>query len=421
MIVENVSQLVLGVLLNGVALLGLIIVTGRVLHRRRAERDARLAAAVRPWLLELMGGDEDVAEPLDRLAALGRREWRAIMPSALGLLAQVRGQGHDALALLFDRRGLAGDALRDLSARSAVTRADAAYVLGLLGRIEAVPGLRRLLRDRDPQVRAVAARALGQIGDPAAAPDLIGCLAGARQVPAHIVAQALILLGPPARPALVAALEHGEAPVRAVVVDVLGFTGGYAGSAEAVPALARALASDPAEEVRTRAARALGKMGTRECLGPLLDATDAVHPEAVRAEAARALGELGAVEAVPVLRDLLDSPGYRVPHNAAEALVELGPPAWDALRATAAGGTGDGRPGPQQPDVGRPAPGPRGAGRGGAERPGTGPSPIGRGVPAQGGGLAAAHAREALGVVDLRRGVRPSGGVLAQVRPPSGH
>ncbi|WP_157610511.1 HEAT repeat domain-containing protein [Spirillospora albida] len=372
--------MVLGVLLNGLGLLGLVIVTGRVRHRWRAERDARLAAQARPWLLALIGGDDDVAEPLDRLSALGRREWRAIMPSALTLLAQVRGQGHDALALLFDRRGLAGDALRGLSARGAVARADAAYVLGLLGRIEAVPRLRRLLGDRDPQVRAVAARALGQIGDPVAAPDLIGCLSGARQVPAHIVVQALILLGPPARPALVAALARGEAPVRAVVVDVLGFTGGYAGSAEAVPALARAVASDPAEEVRARAARALGKMGTRECLDPLLDATDPAYPEAVRAEAARALGELGAVEAVPVLRDLLGAPGYRVPHSAAEALRELGPPAWEALRVAAADAEG----------------------------------------PA-GGGPVAAHAREALAVVELRRGVRPPVGAVARVRPPSGH
>ncbi|GAA3448056.1 HEAT repeat domain-containing protein [Planomonospora venezuelensis] len=349
-------SLTLAMLAGAVTLLGLVIVTGRALHRRRTRRDARLAADFRPLLLELTGGDDDIDEPLRRLAALDRRRWRAVEPSAISLLTKVSGHAHAALVSLFAQRGLARAALRDLDRFGAVRRATAAHVLGLMGHTEAAPALAGLLSDRSPEVRAVAARALGQIGAAEAADPLLASLAAGGGVPFHLVAQSLIRLGPGARPALAKALYHPEAAVRAVAAEVLGLTG----AVETARVLIGVLAGDPSGEVRVRTARSLGRLGTPVCLEALIHATGPAHPHAVRVEAATALGDLGSPRAVPALCDLLGDPQYHVAHNAARSLARLGSgPAMAVLAETV------------------------------AERPGT---------------TAAGHAWEALAVLDLQAG-----------------
>nr|BFE89303.1 hypothetical protein GCM10020093_119050 [Planobispora longispora] len=131
-------SLTLALLAGSVTLLGLVIVTGRALHRHRDRRNARLSAGVRPWLLELIGGDsEEVNEPLLQLAALDRRVWRAVEPGAISLLGKVSGNARTAMVRLLEQRGLARDALRNLSSLSSVRRASAAHVLGLLSHAEA--------------------------------------------------------------------------------------------------------------------------------------------------------------------------------------------------------------------------------------------------------------------------------------------
>ncbi|WP_067473255.1 HEAT repeat domain-containing protein [Actinomadura hibisca] len=313
------------------------VVLGRLAHRLGGRRDARLAAQERPWLLQLTGGEGDPAEPLERLAALDRRRWRAIAPQAVKLLALVRGRGHQALAELFERRGLVGQALGRLSGPGPMRRASAAHLLGLVAEREAVPKLCRLLGDRDPQTRAVAARALGQIADPAAAEPLVESLASARPVPTHVVARALMRIGDPARPVLVEALAHPDPAVRITAVVVLGHTAPVA----AVPPLTRTLADDPDDEVRVNAARALGRIGTRACLAPLAETAAGTAPQAVRTAAVEALGDLGSPEAVPVLRPLLDAPEYRLAHAAAYTLTRLGDTGRRELAAAEAAGPDD--------------------------------------------------------------------------------
>ncbi|GGK95716.1 hypothetical protein Ppa06_69630 [Planomonospora parontospora subsp. parontospora] len=332
----DLVSVTLALLLYAVSMLGAVIVTGRIVRRRRDRRDARLAAEARPHLLELTGGDADIDEPLRRLAALDRRRWKAVQPSATSLLGKVSGHAHAALVRLFEERGIARDALRDLTRRGAVRRAAAAHVLGLMHHAEAVPALVRLLSDRNPEVRAVAARALGQVGAPEAAGPLLECLSGGGRVPFDLVAQSLIRIGPAARPALDRALSHSDPAVRAIAAEVLGLIG----SVGSVAALVRVLSVDPSVDVRTRAARSLGRLGTPACLAALTDATGLAHPQAVRAEAAGALGDIGAAGAVPALRALLPDYHYRVAHNAAMSLTRLGPPAEAALREVADGTLG---------------------------------------------------------------------------------
>ncbi|MBG0833356.1 HEAT repeat domain-containing protein [Planomonospora sp. ID67723] len=325
-------SLLLAALAGATTMLGLVIVAGRALHRRRVRRDARLAADFRPLLLELIGGDDDIDEPLRRLAALDRRRWRAVEPSAISLLTKVSGHARTALVKLFEQRGLARTALRDLTGSGAVRRATAAHVLGLMGHAEAAPALAGLLSDRSPEVRAVAARALGQVGAPEAAGPLLASLAGGGRAPFYLVTQSLIRLGPGARPALVEALSHEDAVVRAAAAEVLGLTG----AVETAPALIGMLVGETSTEVQTRMVRSLGRLGTPMCLQALIHATGPGHPHAVRVEAAAALGVLGSPRAVPALGELLGDSRYHVAHNAARSLARLGDPAMIVLAETVA-------------------------------------------------------------------------------------
>jgi hypothetical protein len=195
------------VLVTSSLLLGAIIVVGRALRRYREARRARLAAPARRVLLALAAGDDE-PEHLDTLVRLEPAVWRAVEPTAVAMLGKVRGEAHASLVTVFERRGMGGRALRDVTARGAVRRARAAEVLGNLGRRDAVPSLVRLLAEADPDVRMVAARALGRIAEPDAATPLLESLAGRRPVPPQTVAHALMRMGAAAQHALTAALDH---------------------------------------------------------------------------------------------------------------------------------------------------------------------------------------------------------------------
>ena len=109
-------------------------------------------------------------------------------------------------------------------------RVHAAWTLGSIGLVDAVPDLIKLLRDQDAGgfVRAIAAWALGSIGSADAVP------------------------------ALTQALQDPE--VRGDATEALVQIG-----KDAVPALVQAL-QDQNEYVRNNAAWALGEMGTPEAL-----------------------------------------------------------------------------------------------------------------------------------------------------------
>ena len=103
-------------------------------------------------------------------------------------------------------------------------------------------------------------------------------------------------------------------------MEVLGLIGAV-GTAKQVE---YALRSDLSVEVRVRAARALGRLGPRSALAPLLEAVEPGHPRQLRAEAAKALGELGAPSAAQPLAALLADGDHEVAHESARALLKLG-------------------------------------------------------------------------------------------------
>lgn len=317
-------------LLAGVALLAALIVVVRAVRTARTRRREALAAGPRRSLLGYIA--DGGAEGAEELAALSPAAWQAVEHHALAMLSKIKGEGRVALVRLFEQRGAAETALRELGARSRVRRARAAEMLGDLGRRDAVPRLIDLLADPHPEIRLVAVRALGRIGDDAAVVPLLAMLAGRFGAPSHLVTHALIQIGPAAETALVAALVDPVPLVRVTALDALG----QLAAPGAARAIAQVLATDPALEVRVAAAGTLGRVGGRAALEPLVAAVCADQPATLREAAARALGELGAEAAVPALGELLTDQRHRVAHEAAHALRRLHEAGLAELRRAAA-------------------------------------------------------------------------------------
>lgn len=304
-------------------LLGLLTVARRVVRCRAVRHRRALAESLRRTVLELVAGEPDQARAAgDVLVQLDSRRWSAVEPDLEGLLLKVRGETHQALVSVLERRGTLARALRRTRSRDPVTRARGAEVLGAAARTNAVVDLVGLLRDRDPDVRQVAARALGRIGSARAAEALLGVVDGPLAVPPRIVSTALLRIGVAAHPALVRGLSDPSALRRAVAAEIAGLDGAI----DAVPALLARLRADDALEVRIRSARAVGRIGMPGAVEALLAATADHEPPPLRTVAARALGELGSPKAVPRLAELLEDETHRVAANAAAALVRCGAP-----------------------------------------------------------------------------------------------
>jgi DNA-binding winged helix-turn-helix (wHTH) protein len=133
-------------------------------------------------------------------------------------------------------------------------------------------------------------------------------------------------------PALIHALKDPEEEIRSRAAVMLARVGPDA--ADAVPALAEAL-RDPNKQVRWRAADALGRIGPR-AVPALIVALDDPKKE-IRWRAANMLSRIGpaASEAVPALIGALNDPESKVRWHVADALGRIGPCAGQAVPALA--------------------------------------------------------------------------------------
>ena len=164
----------------------------------------------------------------------------------------------------------------------------------------------------------------------------LGCREQSRPVVDAVATQSPLQL-PADLPAellpLVEQLRAADPLVRAYAARQLGSRGPAAMTAAMV--LRTALA-DPYWEVRTDAAQALGAMGDREAIEPLIERLERDEVWSVRARAATALGALGDRRATSPLRAALGDMASFVRRAAAVALGEIADPAAAEMLTAAA-------------------------------------------------------------------------------------
>jgi HEAT repeat protein len=296
-----------------------VILVGRivrsVLDKRRAVREQRL----RPRLLALLAADPgDRHQPLD----LHHGDLDVLADLAGPFLRKVRGDARLRLADQLLQRGVVDQARHRLGSANAVRRARAAAFLGNVGDERSVDRLCAALGDPHPDVRSTAARALGRIGRPEAAPALLGALGGEQWTPdavqAGTIVAALLALGRSAAPAALDAAVSARATRQAMAIETLGLLG-HVPAADALIGLL-AVDSSSSMEVRTRSARALGRIGSPRAVPFLTTILRGDDPWPLRAVSARALGDIGASSAVAALYPLLKDPQPAVVINVARAL-----------------------------------------------------------------------------------------------------
>ena len=244
--------------------------------------------AIRETAVQVLGlaGDRRAVEPLLRVLSITTSEYRcwACM---------------DALGRLGDPRAI--DAIRPyLTHETKELRRHAAYSLSLLRDDRVVEPLKSLLRDPEIQVRETAVAALAATTRPRALDAVRSEALSAQEASMREAALKALrpFPGPETDATLVRALKDPDVNVRRtagwILLDVA--------QPESVPALIDAL-TDEDLPVRQRAAEALGKLGDRRAVDPLIRVLKHALPEA-----ATALGQLGDGRAIDALRELALTP-----------------------------------------------------------------------------------------------------------------
>lgn len=325
----QVAAAVIALAVSGAAVVAFVVTARR---RNHGPAPAGVETEVRQIVFRAIEEGDLPPEVVQALTPVQRgvleRQARALLPS-------LRGQDREALGRVLDRIGAVDTARRQTRSTRAVVRAQAGEFLGESGSPEAVRDLLQLLQDADPKVRWAAARGLGRLGHPSAVVPLLSAVEGPCAVPVDVVADAVFAIRYCPVPVLRQGLASPSVPTRALTVELLGRFQALAAADE----LIGLLHDDPSVEVRARAARALGRLGSPRAVQPLLAAVER-GPVAMRAQAIWALGEIGAVEALPVLRATLLGPARHLGELAADALAAMGPRGLRALTEVAAGDGG---------------------------------------------------------------------------------
>jgi HEAT repeat protein len=225
---------------------------------------------------------------------------------------------------VYDQLGLVDKYIDKLrTARKWRDRAFAAELLGRVGSAKAVPALLETVRatqTEDADVREIALRALARIADPAAVEPLVAALARAEVWLAPRIADILARHGEAVVDPLLRLLTGpGNNPARAWAANVLG----EVKASPALPALIRSL-DDSDDEVRAKSAAALGRLGDRRAISPLLDRLLSDPAPFVRVRIASTLGQFGGPEVVDRLVRALGDSAWWVRMRGVEALEQIG-------------------------------------------------------------------------------------------------
>jgi HEAT repeat protein len=202
-------------------------------------------------------------------------------------------------------------------------RAFAAELLGRVGNAKAVPALLETVqatRNEDADVREISLRALARIGDARAVEPLVTALQQAENWLAPRIADILVRHGDPViEPAMRFLQDQRPHPARAWAANILG----ELRAQRAFPVLVGSL-KDLDDEVRAKAAGALGKLGDRRAVTYLLDHLLSDPAPFVRARIAGALGQFADSEVIDRLVRALGDPAWWVRMRSVEALEQIG-------------------------------------------------------------------------------------------------
>ena len=298
--------------------------------RNKQAGSADVEAEVRLLLFKAIDEGDLSAAAIEALTPV---QHQVLEAQARKLLPSLRGKDRETLGVVLDRLGAVDAARRQAKSKRAGARAEAGEFLGESGSPEAVRDLVQLLQDPDAKVRWAAARGLGRLGHPSAVPALLASIEGNLPVPVDVVAGAVAEIRECPVPLLREGLASPSVPKRAVTVELLGRFQALVAADEVIDLLH----NDPSVEVRARAARSLGRMGSPRAVQPLLGCVED-GPVATRAQAIWALGEMGALEALPLLRSTLQGSSHHLGELAADALAAMGPSGIQVLSEVAAGG-----------------------------------------------------------------------------------
>lgn len=302
-----------------------VVVAGAVfaLSKFLGVRGRVVAEHRRVWYVDILSRMVLTREGIPR--AMRRRANDPVLRDVLlQYLRFLEGREREYLLSVAQTLGLVGQYVRDLHNARKEVRVRAAEALTEMAEPSTVQELVMALTDSVPEVRIQAAAALARMGDHRSARSILHQLDREDEWAAHRIGDALARFGSGAVEAMVEYLE-GPGRYGPLVVRSLGLIG----DTNAEPVLSRLLGNEN-EEVRMRAAAALGKAGSPRSL---LDLSQALRDPAweVRAQAARALGELMDGQAVSWLRHALTDRSWWVRNNAAASLAHL-PGGAEALR-----------------------------------------------------------------------------------------
>lgn len=224
----------------------------------------------------------------------------------------------------FDRMGLIQKYVTRLkTGRSWRERAFAAELLGRVGGASVAPALIETAasaRSEDADVREIALRALARMADPQAVVPLVDALSHAEGWLAPRITDILVRHGENSVEPLLAFLDsHVRHAARPWAIAALG----EIKSRRAYPMLIRSL-NDPDDEVRAKAATALGLLGDRRAAGYLLERLLGDPAPFVRARIATALGQFNDPEVIDRLVRALGDPAWWVRLRSVEALEHIG-------------------------------------------------------------------------------------------------
>jgi HEAT repeat protein len=261
------------------------------------------------------------------VTALSRYDRRVARGILLRLAPDLRGEASEAIADLYRRLGLLQADLKRLRSWRAMTRANAAADLGLIGPPEALPALTNALEDGDVRVRQTAVWALGQTGGVATLTALVRLLGDPSVTVARRAQEVLAERGHEVKQALLTYAEKSaNRSGRLAAIELLGWLRMSEGAELLLDCLGDL---DPEVRIKSvKAAAAVGDPRFMEAFHRLLD-----DPRwEVRCQAAKGLTVFGSAESVPHLEKSLRDPRWWVRFYAATALSESGHKGEEVLR-----------------------------------------------------------------------------------------